>query len=85
MAPIVITGIAFSLSFDAFAVGISFAVLHYPILIPALVIGIITFVMSTIGLKAGSRLYVILEDKVEYAGEIILILIGVKILIEHLS
>ncbi len=77
--------LAVATSIDAFAVGLGFAVLHYPILIPAFVIGIITFVMSSFGLKAGSTLYDILEDKVEYAGGIILILIGVKILIEHLS
>lgn len=85
MHPVRLCLLAIATSIDAFAVGLSFSMLHYPILIPALVIGIITFVMSTIGLKAGSRLYVILEDKVEYAGGIILILIGIKILIEHLS
>lgn len=85
MHPVRLCVLAIATSIDAFAVGLSFAVLHYPILIPAFVIGIITFIMSTVGLKAGSKLYVLLEDKVEYAGGIILILIGVKILIEHLS
>jgi len=76
--------LAIATSIDAFAVGLSFAVLHYPILVPAMVIGVVTFVMSTIGLKAGESLYTLLEDKVEYAGGLILIIIGLKILMENL-
>ncbi len=76
--------LAVATSIDALAVGLSFSILSYPILVPALVIGIITFLMSTIGMKAGEKLYVLLEDKVEYTGGIILILIGIKTLIEHI-
>jgi putative Mn2+ efflux pump MntP len=41
--------------------------------------------MSFLGMKAGEKLYDPLEDKVEYAGGIILIIIGVTTLLEHLS
>ncbi len=75
---------AVATSIDALAIGLSFSVLGYPILGPALVIGSITFLMSALGMKAGERLYVLLEDKVEYAGGLILIALGFKILLEHI-
>jgi len=77
--------LAVATSIDALAVGLSFSILGLPVLVPALVIGIITFIMSVLGMKTGSRLYVLLEDKVEYAGGIILIVLGIKILAEHLG
>ncbi|MCF7916044.1 MAG: manganese efflux pump, partial [Spirochaetaceae bacterium] len=49
------------------------------------IIGIVTFFMSFFGMKAGEKLYDLLEDKVEYAGGIILILIGISTLLEHLN
>ena len=76
--------LAVATSIDALAVGLSFSVLGYSIWVPALIIGVITFIMSSFGMKAGEKLYQLLEDKVEYAGGIILIAIGVKILLEHL-
>lgn len=77
--------LAVATSIDALAIGLSFSILGYPILVPAIVIGLITFLMSAIGMKAGEKLYDLLEDKVEYAGGIILISIGVKTLVEHLT
>ncbi len=72
-------------SIDALAVGISFSFLDIGIVLPACIIGIITFLISlagvVIGRKAGNRL----ESKAEVLGGIILIGIGLKILLEHLS
>lgn len=71
-------------SIDACAVGISFAFLEVNIYRAALVIGIITFVLSAIGYKIGNRLGIRSKQKAEFAGGTILILMGSKILIEHL-
>jgi putative Mn2+ efflux pump MntP len=71
-------------SIDALAVGLSFGVLGVEILLPALLIGSITFLMSFSGFIAGDELSEILGKKVEVAGGIVLIVIGVRILLEHL-
>jgi putative Mn2+ efflux pump MntP len=76
--------LAVATSIDALAVGLSFSILGYPIAVPAVVIGVITFGMSFAGMKAGGKLYTILEDKVEYIGGTILIIIGVHTLWEHM-
>jgi len=79
---IIIQSIATSI--DAFAVGISFAVLVSDIVLPIIIIGITTFVFSFVGLKIGKILGNKLGNSVELIGGIILIGIGFKILIEHL-
>lgn len=71
-------------SIDALAVGLSFGVLNMPVLIPVIVIGSITFVLCLIGVYLGNRFGHIFESKLELIGGIILILIGLKILIDHL-
>lgn len=71
-------------SIDALAAGLSFAMLNQPMIEPVLIIGFITFIVCLIGAKLGDRFGHLFENKVELAGGIILILIGVKILIEHL-
>lgn len=71
-------------SIDACAVGISFAFLDVNIYQSALIIGIITFILSAIGYKIGNRLGIKSKQKAEFAGGTILILMGSKILIEHL-
>ena len=70
-------------SIDALAVGLSLALIDYPIAGPAIVIGIVTFIFSYIGVKMGCRLNSMLGRKVEVFGGIILILIGLKIVMEH--
>lgn len=85
MHPGRLCAMAVATSIDALAIGLSFSVLGYPILGPAIVIGLVTFFMSSIGMKTGEKLYVLLEDKVEYAGGFILIVLGIKILLEHLT
>ena len=71
-------------SIDALAVGVSFALLQIHILLAAAIIGVITFGVSFFGVYAGKKLCRFMGNKTEIAGGTILILIGVKILIEHL-
>jgi putative Mn2+ efflux pump MntP len=72
-------------SIDALAVGLSFSLAGYSIFPAVIVIGIVTFLLSALGVKAGGKLYHLLEAKAEYAGGIILIAIGIEILYTHLS
>ncbi|MBR6447723.1 MAG: manganese efflux pump, partial [Methanomicrobium sp.] len=69
---------------DALAVGISFAVLEEEIMIPAIIIGIVTFVISVIGLCLGDKLSEKSHSKAEIFGGVILILVGLKILLENI-
>jgi len=76
--------VSIATSIDALAVGVSFAFLNEPIVSTALLIGCITFTISLIGVQLGKRGASWLGDKAELLGGLVLILIGVKILIEHL-
>ena len=77
--------LAIATSIDALAVGISFALLDVDIFTSGALIGIITFTLSAIGVKAGCRLGCKSRSVAELIGGIILILIGFKILFEHLG
>ena len=77
--------LAVATSIDALAVGISFAVLDVNIVFSVVSIGICTFFISAFGLKIGSVFGSRFKSKAEVAGGIILILIGLKILLEHLG
>jgi putative Mn2+ efflux pump MntP len=81
--PLIILSIATSI--DALAVGVSFGVLQTAILLPAVIIGIVCFGISFSGVMLGERLETVLGDKMEGLGGVILILIGVKILYEHMT
>ncbi|MFA9424614.1 MAG: manganese efflux pump, partial [Sedimentibacter sp.] len=70
-------------SIDALAVGIGFAVMKVDILSAALFIGIITFVNSIIGSNLGKKFGELFKQKAEILGGTILIIIGIKIFIEH--
>lgn len=72
-------------SIDALAIGITFACLKMHILIPVITIGLITFIISVIGVKIGNRFGDKYEKKAEIMGGVILILLGTKILLEHLG
>lgn len=72
-------------SIDALAIGITFACLKMHILIPVITIGVITFIISVIGVKIGNRFGDKYEKKAETMGGVILILLGTKILLEHLE
>ncbi|QAR32020.1 manganese efflux pump [Geovibrio thiophilus] len=71
-------------SIDALAVGVSLAAVNVSIFQPALLIGIITACFSVVGTVYGCRIGARFGKKVEAAGGIILIIIGFKILLEHL-
>jgi putative Mn2+ efflux pump MntP len=71
-------------SIDALAAGVSFALLKIFIVTPIMLIGTITFLLSFLGASIGNRLGRFFENKIEIAGGIVLISIGIKILIEHL-
>lgn len=76
--------LAVATSIDALAVGVSFAFLKMNIWTNALIIGCTTFIISIAGVKIGNVFGLKYKSKSEMAGGIILILIGLKILIEHL-
>lgn len=77
--------LAIATSIDALAVGITFAFLNENIWIAAAFIGIITFSLSACGVKIGHVFGEKYKSKAELAGGLILILMGVKILLEHLG
>ena len=77
--------LAVATSIDALAIGITFAFLPVNVALAVSAIGIITFVMSMIGVKIGSVFGCKWKSKAELAGGIILILSGCKILLEHLG
>ena len=79
--PLLLLSIATSI--DALAVGFSFSVLKNPILFPAVIIGIVCFIMTIIGMIFGKALAKLFGKKVEIFGGLVLIAIGVKILIDH--
>lgn len=72
-------------SIDALAVGPSFAFLKISIFYPSIIIGIVAFLMTMIGMFFGEKLGKIFGNRVEILGGLILIGIGVKILIEHMA
>ena len=75
--------LAIATSIDALAVGISLAMDDGNIFVSALVIGVITFLISAVGIVAGSTLGSRYGRHAEFVGGVILILIGLKILLEH--
>ena len=82
---ILILGLAFATSIDALSVGVSFSLLHYRILIPVLILGIVTFLASLSGIFIGDRWGSILEKKMAALGGTILLLIGLYNLIKHIT
>jgi putative Mn2+ efflux pump MntP len=71
-------------SIDALAVGVSLAFLKVSIATPIVVIGAVTFLLSFLGVYAGTKFGHFFENKIGIAGGLILIGIGTKILVEHL-
>ena len=72
-------------SIDALAVGLSFGMLAVEILYPALIIGIVTFIISMTGAYLGHRLDSVFGKRMEILGGVILILIGFRILMSHIT
>jgi len=77
--------LAIATSIDALAVGVSFAFLSVSIIPAVLFIGFITLVISIVGVKIGSVFGVRFKSRAEIAGGIILILIGLKVPLEHMG
>lgn len=78
-----LVSMAVGTSIDAFAVGISFALLSIIIWYSAIIIGIVTFLASMTAIRIGKSAGLRLGNKVEVIGGIILIAIGAKIFLEH--
>ncbi|MEL7624711.1 MAG: manganese efflux pump MntP family protein [Clostridiales bacterium] len=76
--------LAIATSIDALVVGLTFSLLEVDILPAVIFIGVITFSLSAFGVKVGSVFGCRFKAKAEFAGGFILILIGLKILLEHL-
>lgn len=77
--------LAVATSIDALAVGITFAFLRVDLLPAVCLIGATTFVLSALGVKVGNLFGSRYKSRAELAGGILLILMGVKILLEHLE
>jgi len=75
--------LALATSIDALAVGISFAVLQVNIVPAVSLIGVVTLVISMVGVKIGSIFGAKFKSKAGFAGGVILILIGVNVLLQH--
>jgi len=76
--------LAVATSIDALAIGITFAFLEVNIVAAVLFIGVCTFVISAAGVKIGSVFGTRFKSKAEIAGGAILIILGIRILVEHL-
>jgi len=72
-------------SIDALAIGVTFAFLEITIATPVIIIGIVTFLLSLTGVFIGKKIGRYFGKKIEIIGGLVLIGIGIKILIEHLS
>jgi len=72
-------------SIDALAVGLSLALIGVQIWYPAVIIGVVAFAFTAVGLHIGRRFGALLGKRMEIVGGLILIGIGVRILVEHLS
>ena len=77
--------LAIATSIDALAVGITFAFFKVNIVVSITIIGIITFILSFIGVIIGNEFGDKFQNKAEFIGGMILIIIGLKILLEHLG
>jgi len=76
--------LSFAVSIDALAVGLSLGLVGVFVWYPAIVIGVVTGMMSWLGLKIGNRLGAKFGKRMEIVGGIVLILIGARIVLSHL-
>ena len=74
--------LAFITSIDALAIGLSFALIGQAILFPAVIIGIITILMTMIGVSVGN-IFSNISSKMQIIAGVVLILIGIHIFLEH--
>lgn len=85
LAPKAMAVLAVATSIDALAVGVTFAFLQVNILLAVCLIAVITFVLSALGVKIGNVFGSRWESRAELVGGIVLIVLGFKILLEHLG
>ncbi len=86
LSPAVMAPMAVATSIDALAVGVTFALLPDVQIVPAVsFIGVITFLLSALGVKVGNVFGARYKSKAEFLGGAILVLLGLKILLEHLG
>ena len=75
--------LAIATSIDALAVGVTLPMLHAPFIVSLATIGVTTAVLSVIGLYAGRRFGALLGKRLDVAGGLVLIGLGIKILADH--
>ena len=76
--------LAIATSIDALAVGVTFAFFQLNIFAAIIIIGLTTFIISVIGVKIGNIFGAKFKSKAEFVGGAVLVILGAKILIEHL-
>jgi putative Mn2+ efflux pump MntP len=76
--------LAVATSIDALAIGITFAIFKVNIFRAAIITGIITFIISIAGVKIGKIFGLKFKSKAGFTGGVVLVIIGIKIVIEHL-
>ncbi|MHC4187377.1 MAG: manganese efflux pump MntP [Planctomycetota bacterium] len=81
---VVLLVLSIATSIDALAVGITLPLLNVSLILAVTIIGLITFIISYVGVYIGQKFGHFFESKIEIIGGIVLILIGFKILFEHL-
>ncbi|MCW4051599.1 MAG: manganese efflux pump MntP family protein [Candidatus Bathyarchaeota archaeon] len=72
-------------SIDALAVGLSFSFLRISIILPAIIVGLVAFSLSFLGVYLGGKIGRFLRNRVGILGGLILVFIGIRILVEHLG
>ena len=82
--PLELLAVAIGTSIDAFTVGISFALLDIKIWLSGIILGIVTFLASMTAIRIGKSAGEKLGQRVEIIGGLILIIIGIKIFLEHI-
>ena len=81
---LVLLALSVATSIDALAIGITLSLVAASIITAVIVIGLVTFVLSYIGVMIGKKFGHIFENKIEAIGGLILMALGVKILLEHM-
>lgn len=84
-APKSMLPLAIATSIDALAVGVTFACLNVEIFSAVSLIGVTTFLLSALGIKIGNVFGIKFKAKAEFIGGAVLIIMGLKILLEHLG
>jgi putative Mn2+ efflux pump MntP len=82
---LLLISLSIATSIDALAVGLSFAMLNVDIWVPSLIIGLITGVLSTLGVLFGNRIGNRWQKTASICGGVILVAIGLKVLLSHLG